>query len=230
MEVSSEVQKIIERYSKRTEIEKRYSPFFPAIYLTEQEKERYLIECLKQTGLLPLQDRKILEIGAGNGNQILFLLKLGAKPENILVNELLPDRIEGLKTKLPATIQIIEGNALDLDIPLESIDIIIQSMVFTSILDIDFKKALAAKLWSFIQKGGGLIWYDFTFDNPKNPDVKGINYKQIVELFPNGHIHKWRLTLAPPLARSLSNMIFMYKFLNLFPFLKTHLLCWIRKK
>jgi ubiquinone/menaquinone biosynthesis C-methylase UbiE len=177
-----------------------------------------------------LEDRKILEIGAGSGNQILLLLKLGAKPENILVNELLPERIKGLKAKLPAAIQILEGNALDLNIAPESIDIVLQSMVFTSILDLDFKKALASRLWSFIRRGGGLIWYDFTFDNPSNADVKGIKYDQIVELFPEGHIRRWRLTLAPPLARKLSNMIFIYKFLNLFPFLKTHLLCWIRKK
>ena len=51
--------------------------------------------------------------------------------------------------------------------------------------------------------GGGVLWYDFTVDNPRNPDVRGVPVARIRELFPEARVQHQRVTLAPPLARAV---------------------------
>ena len=41
-------------------------------------------------------------------------------------------------------------------------------------------------MWRWVRPGGGVLWYDFTFDNPRNPDVRGVPLARVRELFPHG--------------------------------------------
>jgi len=112
----------------------------------------------------------------------------------------------------------------------DSFDVVLQSTVFSSILDDDFQKKLADKIWSLAKPEGGILWYDFIFDNPKNSDVRGVPVRRIRKLFPNAKIKVWRLTLAPPLSRLLTKVHpSLYTLFNMLPILRTHVLCWIKK-
>ena len=53
-----------------------------------------------------------------------------------------------------------------------------------------------------LKKEGIILWYDFSYDNPKNPDVKGIKKEEIINLFPNCKFTFNKVTLAPPIVRS----------------------------
>jgi len=73
--------------------------------------------------------------------------------------------------------------------------------------------------------GGALLWYDFAFNNPKNPHVRGISRSEVRKLFPQlvGKIKS--VTLAPPLARLIVPRSWtLATFLEAVPFLRTHLL------
>ncbi|MDR1473039.1 MAG: hypothetical protein LBI41_00530 [Lactobacillales bacterium] len=84
-------------------------------------------------------------------------------------------------------------------------------------------------MWKLLKPGGAVLWYDFAFDNPKNPDVKGVKLSEIKSLFPDAEISCKKVTLAPPIGRKLTKIHpSMYGCFNL-PFLRTHLLCWIKK-
>ena len=149
---------------------------------------------------------------------------------NFIGNELITERAAAARKIIPKEIEIIEGDALKLSFTPNSFDIVFQSTVFSSILDSSFQKELARKMWSFAKPEGGILWYDFTYDNPKNRDVRGIPLKKIKELFPEGKINHWRLTLAPPISRTVTKIHpSLYHIFNMFPFLRTHLLCWIEK-
>lgn len=226
-----ELTQIKERYERRKIIPaERYSVFNPATYLIEQEKERLLIKLFKENNLLPVEDKKILEIGCGTGTNLLNFIKLGFNPSNIYANDLLEERLENAKRILPSEVKFFQGNALDLNFSENSFDIVFQSMVFSSILDKEFKKKLATKMWSWIKPGGGLLWYDFTFNNPVNPDVKGIKVKELKEIFKQCSFYKKRLTLAPPIARAVTKIHpNLYHIFNSLYFLRTHVLIWIRK-
>jgi len=227
----SEIEDIAKRYKNREKFDFRYNMLNPSIYKGEQEKERALIKWIKSCSLFPVEEKRLLEIGCGSGGNLLQFLRLGFSPENLVGNELLQDRINKAGKRLPAALNLLPGNALDLTIQECQFDIVFQSMVFSSILDEKFKFQLAKRMWGWVKEGGGILWYDFIYDNPWNKDVKGIPYQKVKEYFPEGSIKKWKITLAPPLSRVVTKIHpSSYNIVNLFPFLRTHILCWIQKK
>ncbi len=208
----------------------RYCPLNAAAYMTHQEKERALIHWILSSGLAPVHDKKLLEVGCGTGGNLLQLIRLGFRPANLVGNDLLTARVEEARERLPAAIQIVESDAVSHELAIGSFDVVLQSTVFSSILDDDFQFRLAQRMWDLVKPGGGILWYDFTFDNPSNPDVKGVSLARIRQLFPQGTVSARRITLAPPLSRLLTRYHpQLYTIANLLPFLRTHLLCWITK-
>jgi hypothetical protein len=114
-----------------------------------------------------------------------------------------------------------------MDVEDASFDIVFQSTVFSSILDGAFQQRLAKRMWEWVKPGGGILWYDFIYNNPRNPDVRGVTVASIKKLFPEGRLRVRRITLAPPIARRVPACTL--SLLNLFPFLRTHVMCWIEK-
>jgi SAM-dependent methyltransferase len=227
----SEIEEIRNRYKNREKLDYRYNLLNPWVYKGEQEKESALIKWINTCSILPIEEKKLLEIGCGTGNNLLQFIRLGFLPKNLVGNELLENRIEKARLKLPAELEILPGNALDLTIQEKKFDIVLQSMVFSSILDEEFKFQLANKMWGWISGNGGILWYDFVYNNPWNKDVIGVPYNKVKEYFPHGIIKKWKITLAPPISRVVTKIHpSVYSLFNFFPVFRTHILCWIQKK
>jgi hypothetical protein len=106
-----------------------------------------------------------------------------------------------------------------------------QFTVFTSVLQKGIKKDIAKEMLLVLKKEGIVIWYDFRYNNPRNPDVKGIKKKEIIDLFPNCKFNFNRVTLAPPIVRFIAprSWLLCYLFEKL-SFLCTHYLIIIRKE
>jgi phospholipid N-methyltransferase len=203
----------------------------PDVWQGFQERQRAIIKILvKQVGV-PLSDLSVLEIGAGSGGNLLELLRMGFRPEKLSANELLPERLASLRRNLPSACCVLESDATKLDIARESVDIVYQSTVFSSLLDDTFQQQLADKMWAWVRPGGGVLWYDFTYNNPRNPDVRGVPIKRIRELFPQADVIFERVTLAPPISRRVCRLHpYLYHVFNVIPLLRTHVLCWIGKR
>lgn len=229
---SEELAAVAERYDRRKANVPagRYDPLDAAVCMAHQERERALIGWVRASGLAPLRDKSLLEIGCGSGGNLLQLIQLGFRPANLVGNELLEDRCSQARERLPAATRVVAGDASSVDLGAERFDVVFQATVFTSILDAEFQARLARRIWTLVKPGGQLLWYDFTHDNPRNPDVRGVPLERIRALFPEGRIRSRRLTLAPPLARFLTRLHpSLYACANLLPVLRTHVLCWIRK-
>jgi SAM-dependent methyltransferase len=223
----NEVAEIRERYGRRTAI---YDPTTPWVYMSRQELERAIISMLARIGQVPSAGASLVEIGCGAGGNLLQFLRLGYRPECLVGNELLEERVRSARHVLPESLKIHAGDALDLPLAEQSFDVVFQSLVFSSILDAEYRSALAAKMWSLARVGGGVLWYDFVYDNPSNPDVRGMPMREIRRLFPGRRIVARRLTLAPPISRRVTAWSpKFYTALASLPFLRTHLLCWIAK-
>ena len=144
----SESEEIIRRYERRKLIpEDRYSPLNASTYMSEQEKERALIKLIKREKLEPLGNKRLLEIGCGSGINLLQLIRLGFQPSNLFANDILAERLIEAKKRLPNQVSFFEGDILSQNFDDESFDIVFQSMVFSSILDSDFKEKLSQKMW-----------------------------------------------------------------------------------
>jgi hypothetical protein len=128
-------------------------------------------------------------------------------------------------------VRLILGDAHDVALAPGTFDVVMLFTVFSSLLDDAYRKSLARHIWHHVKPGGGVLWYDFLFDNPWNRDVAGIPVTAIRALFPEGTVHCRRITLAPPLARAAVRVHrSLYRLLNTIPLLRTHVLCWIGKK
>jgi SAM-dependent methyltransferase len=229
-EASSEPAAVAARYARRASADPRYSPLRPEVWQLLQERQRTLLRLFLAHGCDDLSALRLLEVGCGSGGNLLELLRLGFEPEHLSGVELLPERFEHARRHLPAGVALSQGDALLAPIAPASQDIVMQSTVFTSLLDGAFQQRLAHAMWSWLKPGGAVLWYDFTVDNPRNADVRGVPLARVRELFPQGRIDARRVTLAPPLARAVCRVHpALYTVFNALPLLRTHLLAWITK-
>jgi SAM-dependent methyltransferase len=226
-----EADEVHARYERRksTVEPDRYSPLNPAVWQSIHERQRAVLKFFAGRGTTNFAHSKLVEVGCGAGGNLLEFLRLGFQPENLMGIELLEDRAAQANKVLPAGM-VHCGDANSANISPTSQDIVSQSVVFSSLLDNAFQTELAARMWEWVKPGGGVLWYDFIYNNPKNPDVRGVPVKRIRELFPNGSLTVHRVTLAPPIARRVASVHpALYSVFNVFAFLRTHVLCWIQK-
>jgi SAM-dependent methyltransferase len=202
----------------------------PDVWQTVQERQRAMLRLFAHLGWRDLETRRVLEVGCGTGGNLLELLRFGFAPRNLAGIELLPDRFAQAMQALPSGVTLMQGDAAIARFPDESEDIVLQSTVFSSLLDAPFQWRLAQAMWRWVRPGGGVLWYDFTVNNPRNPDVRGVSVARIRELFPQGRLQAQRLTLAPPIARRVCAVHpGLYGVFNALPPLRTHVLAWIEK-
>jgi SAM-dependent methyltransferase len=223
---------IRDRYTRRdrTADSRLYDPLDPYVMMSRRERERTIIKFLHCTGMQPVADRRVLEIGCGTGANLLELIRLGFRPENLTGNDLLEDRLELARSRLPASVTLLSGDASSLELAHQRFDIVLKSTVFTSILDDALQVRVTTRMWELVRPGGGILWYDFTCNNPANPDVRGVPLWRIRNLFPHGPMRRWRVTLAPPIGRRLCRISpALYPLANAVPLLRTHALCWVHK-
>jgi ubiquinone/menaquinone biosynthesis C-methylase UbiE len=218
-------------YAKRQKDDARYSYFSMGNLFIVQERERRLLALLKRNNLAPLQTKKILEVGCGTGYWLREFIKWGARPENITGLDLLADRVAEARYLCPEGVSIVYGNAAALAFPDATFDLVVQSTVFTSVLDTSMKQQMASEMLRVVKDGGFLLWYDYHVNNPWNPDVRGIKRREISQLFSGCRITLQRLTLIPPLVRLLAPYSWLACYvLGKMPWLCTHYLGLISKE
>ncbi|MEY4753112.1 MAG: hypothetical protein RJA44_787 [Pseudomonadota bacterium] len=231
--MSDETRRVIQRYARRHDqagLSERYSLLNPDVWQTVQERQRAIISLLNRHGWRDLRQRRVVEVGCGAGGNLLELLQLGFAPEHLTGLELLPERHARARQVLPAATTLLLGDASQAPIAPASCDLVCQATVFSSLLDDAFQQRLAETMWRWVRPGGAVLWYDFTIDNPRNPDVRGVPLRRVRALFPHGRIEARRVTLAPPLARRACRLSpTLYPLLNTVPLLRTHVLAWIGK-
>jgi SAM-dependent methyltransferase len=224
-----EAAAVAERYARRT-VGDRYSLLRPEVWQTVQERQRALLRRLASEGRTDLAALRLLEVGCGTGGNLLDLLRMGFAPDHLVGIELLPERCVQARRVLPSALVLIEGDAMRAAVPDESQDIVFAATVFSSLLDDRFQQRLADAMWRWLKPGGAVLWYDFTVDNPRNTDVRGVPLARVQALFPQGRLRARRVTLAPPLARAVCRLHpTLYGLLNALPLLRTHVLAWVEK-
>jgi SAM-dependent methyltransferase len=228
--LSPEEKRIHEAYARRTAAGKGYSWFERGHLFMVQELERRLLDRLERHAMAPLCSKQILEIGCGNGHWLREFIKWGATPENLAGVDLLAERIAQACRLSPPGVNLTRGNAAQLDFADASFDIVVQATVFTSILDTALKVKIAAEMLRVLKPTGVLLWYDFRVNNPRNPDVRGIERAEIGKLFSGCQIILERITLAPPLLRAVAPYSWPGSYLlSAIPWACTHYLGTIRK-
>lgn len=210
----SESERIRREYARRAERvpSSRYAASSPAQLFMRQIRERAVLRLLADAGRIPLAGAHILEIGCGQGQWLVDFETWGATRRNLAGIDLISPRVElaqarlsDLRTESGAVVvkgaDIRVGDASRLPWPDDSQDIVLQSMVFSSILNEDMRRQVASEMTRVLAPRGVILWNDFFVGNPSNANLRGVGKAEISRLFPGFERRLRRITLAPPVAR-----------------------------
>lgn len=192
-----------------------YSLSRPGVLFAHQQRVRATIAMLTASQLMPLDERRILDIGCGLGSWLSDFESWGAKRSRLAGIDLDPvsatraaerfcERRDDAGRVLTAGADIRIGDASSLPWPDGSFDIVVLSTVLSSILSANMRECVAQEAARVMAGNGAVLWYDFFVDNPSNPSVRGVRRAEIEALFPGFSTRLRRVTLAPPLARAVA--------------------------
>lgn len=209
----------------------RYSLFKEENLLAHLDLQYEILSLFRKFSRTSLETERILDVGCGRAYWLRQMIQWGAKPENLFGVDLIADRLQDAKKLCPSQVTLECGDASHLVFGDAEFTLVLQFTVFTSILDDGVKKSLATEITRVLKPGGVVLWYDYFVSNPKNSDVRGVTRREIVSLFPGFSIFLKRVTLAPPLARTVGPISSsLYKLLSYVRPLRTHYLGILQKQ
>ena len=215
-----------QRRSLHTE---RYLRTNPGHLYSLHEREAAMAALLSRAGLKSLAGLRILDVGCGSGTTLRQYLEYDADPSLLRGIDLLSEFTQKASMGLPGE-PVSCGSASELPYADGSFDLVSQFMLFTSVLNPAMRLKIAHEIDRVLAPGGRLLWYDFAFNNPANPDVCGIRLGEVRELFPGFSIEARRITLAPPLGRAIGRVgPTVYHLASKIRFLCTHYFCLLQK-
>jgi SAM-dependent methyltransferase len=195
----------------------------------QMQTARALLAALEGENCFPLGDKRMLDIGCGQGGWLLEFARWGASPPNLSGIEINPRRIDLARRRLPLA-RLHEGDARRLPWPAASFDILTQITVLAAVTSPAARREIAGEMLRVLRPGGLILSYDMRLNNPANDNVRALPPSEIRELFPGCRIEPRSLTLAPPLARRIVPVSWMLALaLEQLPLLRTHCLAVIRK-
>jgi ubiquinone/menaquinone biosynthesis C-methylase UbiE len=205
--MSDERDRIRAAYRRRIErgVVDRYAPSNPGERFMLRRREEDIIRLLARNGIAELATRRILEVGCGRGTSLAHWLRLGASPGNLHGIDLMEPFVRQAADLLPGA-RFAVSAADTLPFADGRFDVVSQLTMFTSILDDRVRQATAAEMRRVLAPDGAILWYDFRYPSPRNPDVRPVTLPEIRTLFPGWTIDAVTTTLLPPLARRLAGL------------------------
>lgn len=220
---------VYREYREGNGFQAKWSSTNPGNRAMARERRGLLTRLLQAHDFFPLARRRILDVGCGGGSILESFKDLGASSANLYGVDLMPERIALAKESFP-DIQFQVGNAENLVFQSAYFDLVLLYTVFSSILDIKMARNVAQEVSRVLKPGGAIVWYDFIYNNPRNPHVRGLKRPAICDLFQEFQIELHKITLFPPLARRLGPLTsVLYPALAAIPQLRTHYLGLLHK-
>lgn len=196
---------------------------------THQERYEQLLHFFREAEFGSLEKLRVLDVGCGSGGHLRRMAEFGVSPANCFGVDLFPKSLCGAR-RLNPNIHFVEAHGARLPFGDETFDLVFQYTMLTSVLDVRLRGEIVSDMRRVLRSGGYLIWYDFAYSNPRNPNVRGIGRKEIRQLLHGFRINLRRVTLAPPIGRPAAKVApLLYRLLAAVPLLRSHHYCFARK-
>jgi ubiquinone/menaquinone biosynthesis C-methylase UbiE len=225
-----EIDRIKEVYHQRSnKPQNDYNPLLPENYYILSSREKALVKCLNKYFGLKINHLNILDVGFGSGLDLLSLIRYGINIKTLNGTEILPERFNKVRELLPGA-NLVLTDGFYLPFADSCMDLLLQSTVFSSVIDPDSRLILAQEMYRVLKPGGKIFSYDLKIPNPWNKNVVEINRKELKRLFPEGKITCSSVTLNPVLARKIAPFsLNLCEFLSHFSLLCSHYYAVIEK-
>jgi ubiquinone/menaquinone biosynthesis C-methylase UbiE len=225
---NADVDRVLRVYADRSArgLGRRYEAHRPDVILAAHQVERVLLTELGARGWTDLGRLEVLDVGCGSGGPLLRLISQGVDPASAHGVDVRASAIGVARSRLPSA-DLRVANAAELSYADDSMDLVLQFTMFSSILDVALRAKVAREMSRVVRPGGLIVSYDFRI-NPLNPNTRGVARRELQALFPGHGIDARTVTLAPPIARLVAPRSYgIAAALQALMPLRTHLLAFI---
>lgn len=222
----AEIERITARYSER-DASGALSGFWtlrnPVVLHLAQERERAVLAALVRHGV-DLAAARLLDLGCGAGAEFANYLRWGAPLEGIFGVDLMLPRLQVARRGYGERVAMASGAALPF--AEASFDVVVQNVVFSSIVDGALREQVAGEIFRVLRPSGWLLWYDAASSRTRDPHFRDLPLAEVRSLFPGLRLHAQRVSTDLGLLRRVHALLgargmAALEFTGLF---KTHLL------
>lgn len=227
----SDLDEIGAHYAERASdprLQSLYGPTSTGDRFLAYRRDTAIIDLLQALGRFPLHDKRILDVGCGDGHTLRRFVDMGADPVNCFGVDVNSQRLAKARYR-NAHMTFLESSAAGTPWESGSFDIITQLTAFSSMPSENMRQDCAREMQRLLRPSGLILWYDFRVRHPRNPHVQAMRARDIRGLFSGWDVELHSLTLAPPIARRLVGYSeIACILLEKLPPLRTHYLAAIR--
>jgi SAM-dependent methyltransferase len=184
-----------------------------------QEIDQTLCRVLIKFNMRP---ERVLIVGAGYGAEVYQLLRIGFTPKSIFCVDMLQERIDSLITNCPPLGGTYIG-AYKAGVFAENFDLILCCTVLSSISDDIDRNYLIANMAQSLNSDGALLVYDIAFNNPRNKDVRRVNFLELTQTSGLYLRYSKKIAILPRLARRMAGLpLWLTSVIRLLGIFRTH--------
>jgi ubiquinone/menaquinone biosynthesis C-methylase UbiE len=170
-----------------------WHPLNPVSIYYRQAQERAIADLLR-INFPSISQIRVLDIGCGSGGWLRFLASLGILADRLSGIDLMQYRISAARQLSPPGATFLVGNGATLPYREQCFDLVIQSTVFSSVMDIQLRQRVATEMMRVLQTGGHLLWYDLY--RTRNATLHKLPVSEVCDLFPGIKV-RWLQRLHP---------------------------------
>lgn len=182
--MTDEVKRIQQHYHERdtSVIDSGFWTFRnPVVLHVTQERERVFWRAVRKHGL-SLTDADVLDVGAGVGSELLALCRWGASARRVTGVDLVWERV--IRGHKAHRLDMVQANGARLPFADGRFTLVMQNVVFSSIVSAPMRREVAAEMMRVLAPGGTLLWYDARRCRGSDPHFMPVPKSEVEALFP----------------------------------------------
>jgi SAM-dependent methyltransferase len=193
-------------------------------HLEGNRRKWALVSRVLSTGGFDSRSARVLDLGCMTGEDSARFREQGTAPELLVALDLLRSHASAAKGTNP-WMNVLVGDASELPFPAGRFDLVYQSTMLSSVLDMGRRARILREIGRVVAPGGIFLSYDTRYLNPWNRQTRPVRAAELREALAHWTIRVWSATLLPPLMRAvLPVSAVLCRALEALPPLRSHLL------
>ncbi|BEP38046.1 class I SAM-dependent methyltransferase [Variovorax sp. V59] len=152
----------------------------PAVLHAAHERERCVLAALTARAV-DLRALRVLDVGCGLGLEYPNYLRWGVAAANVVGVDLSYARLANAVRHFG--MPVVQASGVALPFADASFDLVVQNVVFSSIIDDTMRRATAAEMLRVLRPHGHVLWYDAFRSRGRDPHFRSVPRAEVCALF-----------------------------------------------